>query len=89
MADVFGTSYPGPLAQQFAVQYPRRVQSIAVLASVAQDVSIMLERATKAEEYSLEYMVPMTLMRWLLPEKIASNTWAVRYARTCIRGAKV
>lgn len=89
MADVCGTSYGGALAQQFAVQYPRRVRSIAVLASVTHGVPIMLERATKAEEYGLEFMVPLTLMRWLLPENIASNPWAVCYARTCIRQAKV
>lgn len=89
VADVYGTSYGGALAQQFAVQYPTRVQSIAVLASITKGHPSMLERATKAEEYGLEYMVPSTLMRWLLPENIASNTWAVRYARTCIRRAKV
>ena len=49
----------------------------------------MLERATKAEKYGLKSMVPATLMRWLRPENIASNTWAARYARTCIRRARV
>lgn len=89
VADVFGTSYGGALAQQFAVQYPKRVRSIAVLASIAQGLPIMLDRATNAEKYGLESMMPTTLMRWLRPENIASNTWAVRYARTCVRRARV
>lgn len=89
VADIYGTSYGGVVVQQFAVQYPKRVRSIAVLASVAQGYPIMLERAIKAEEHGMEYMVPLTLMRWLLPENTASNTWAVRYARTCVRRARV
>ena len=89
VADVFGTSYGGALAQQFAVQFPRRVRSIAVLASVMQGSPVMLDRATKAEKYGVEYIVPSTLMRWLLAENIASNTWAVRYARTCVKRARV
>ena len=88
-ADVFGTSYGGALAQQFAVQYPKRVRSIAVLASVTQGFPAMLDRATNAEKFGMESMVPPTLMRWLLPENIASNMWAVRYARTCVRRARV
>ena len=87
-ADIFGTSYGGAVAQQFAVQYPKRVRSIAVLASVKQGFPTMLDRATNAEKFGMESMVPPTLMRWLLPENVASNTWAVRYARTCVKRAR-
>lgn len=88
-ADVYGTSYSGAIAQQMALQHPQRVRSVAMLASLTKGFPVLLERATNAEQYGMEFMVPPTLMRWFSPESIARNVWVVRYARTCVTRAKV
>jgi 3-oxoadipate enol-lactonase len=37
----------------------------------------------------MEAQVPVSLRRWFLPETIAADTWAVRYARGCVRRDRV
>jgi 3-oxoadipate enol-lactonase len=34
-------------------------------------------------------LAPESTIRWLLPKTIASNGWMVRYARSCVRKARV
>ena len=88
-ADIYGTSYGGGVAQTFATRYPTYTRSVAILASAAKGSPILLDRATHAERYGMEYMAAPTLMRWFTAESIASNAWDVRYARTCVRRTRV
>ncbi|KAI8623326.1 Alpha/Beta hydrolase protein [Xylariaceae sp. FL1651] len=86
---IIGTSRGGSVAQVFALRNPSRTYSIAILASLTEDMLAMLDRAEAAEERSMEASVSPTLQHWLLPDTIASNSWMVRYARTCVRRTKV
>jgi 3-oxoadipate enol-lactonase len=88
-ADVYGTSYGGAIAQVFTLKYPQRARSIAVLGTPPQGFPILYERASAAEQFGMEHLVPSTIRRWLLEDSIASNGWEVRYARTCVRRVKV
>ena len=88
-ADIYGISYGGVIAQVFALNHPSLTRSVAILASLPKGIPILLDRATAAEDNGMESLVPATLIRWFSPEIIASNNWAVRYARTCIRRCSV
>ncbi|MER7201215.1 MULTISPECIES: hypothetical protein [unclassified Streptomyces] len=46
-------------------------------------------RAESAELHGMEAQVPVSLMRWFPPERIATDGWAVRYARACVRRDRV
>lgn len=89
VADVYGVSYGGAIAQAFTIKYPERVRSLGVLASAPKGSPMLLERATKAEELGMDAMVASSLNRWFTATTVAENGWAVRYARSCVRRAKV
>lgn len=89
MADIYGASYGGAVAQYFALDYPHRTRSLAVLATAAKAPPVLLTRATRAEEDGMDSLVAESVIRWFLPETIARDTWCVRYARACVRRARV
>ncbi|KAK4938332.1 hypothetical protein LTR10_021216 [Elasticomyces elasticus] len=88
-ADIYGASYGGAVAQYFALDYPRRTRSLAVLASAAKATEVLASRATRAEQDGLDSLLAESVIRWFLPETIAEDTWCVRYARGCVRRARV
>ncbi|KIW30861.1 uncharacterized protein PV07_02554 [Cladophialophora immunda] len=88
-ADIYGASYGGAVAQYFALDYPQRTRSLAVLATAAKAPEVLASRATRAEQNGMESLVPESIIRWFLPETIAQDTWCVRYARACVRRARV
>lgn len=89
-ADVFGASYGGATAQHLTLAVPERVRSLSLIATATWFPKQELEqRALAAEQQGMEAQVPSSLMRWFLPETIASNPWEVRYARRRIRTARV
>jgi 3-oxoadipate enol-lactonase len=88
--DVFGASYGGAIAQHLVLAAPKRVRSLALIATATWFPQDELEqRAANAEQHGMEAQISSSLMRWFLPETIALNPWEVRYARRHIRTAKV
>jgi 3-oxoadipate enol-lactonase len=88
--DVYGASYGGAVAQYLAVAHPQSVRSMALLATSALgSVPLLGQRADDAEENGMEAQVAKSIIRWFLPETIAANTWAVRYARDRVRRTRV
>ncbi|EXJ56330.1 uncharacterized protein A1O5_12597 [Cladophialophora psammophila CBS 110553] len=88
-ADIYGASYGGAVAQYFALDYPSRTRSLAVLATAGKAPPVLATRATRAEQNGMDSLVAESIIRWFLPETIAENTWCVRYARGCVRRARV
>lgn len=89
-ADIYGASYGGGVAQYLTKAHPDRVRSMALLATSAMgSVPLLTERAQNAEANGMEAQVASSIIRWFLPETIAANTWAVRYARDRVRRARV
>lgn len=87
--DIYGASYGGAVAQYFALDYPRRTRSLAVLATAGKAPAVLATRATRAEQHGMDSLVAESVIRWFLPETIAEDTWCVRYARGCVRRARV
>ncbi|KAJ9637068.1 hypothetical protein H2204_004992 [Knufia peltigerae] len=88
-ADIYGASYGGAVAQYFALDYPHRTRSLAVLATAGKAPEVLGTRATRAEQDGMDSLVAESVIRWFLPETIAEDTWCVRYARGCVRRARV
>ena len=90
-ADVYGISYGGAVALQFAVEHPLRVRSVAVLGSVLKGSAALEEHALNAErsDVGTEPEVAPCIAAWFFVEAIARDAWEVRYARACIRRACV
>jgi 3-oxoadipate enol-lactonase len=87
-ADVYGASYGGAIAQTVLLDYPHRVRSAALIATASDcggPDGELAHRADAAEQHGIEAQVPSSIIRWFLPEMIAANGWAVRYARECVR----
>jgi len=90
VADVYGASFGGAVVQQFALQSPARLRSMALIATGAKAPKEELSaRATDAEEHGMEAQVAKSVIRWFLPESIAQDLWMVRYARNCVRRSRV
>ena len=90
VADIYGASYGGAIAQHVALAHPARVRSLALIATASRSPRELLEaRAASAEEVGMQAQVPVSLLRWFLPETIAEDGWAVRYARECVRRDRV
>ncbi|OAG33913.1 hypothetical protein AYO21_11971 [Fonsecaea monophora] len=88
-ADIYGASYGGAVAQYFALDYPQRTRSLAAIATAGKAPAVLATRATRAEEHGMDSLVAESVIRWFLPETIAQDTWCVRYARGCVRRARV
>ncbi|KIY03065.1 uncharacterized protein Z520_01532 [Fonsecaea multimorphosa CBS 102226] len=88
-ADICGASYGGAVAQHFALDYPHRTRSLSVLATAGKAPPVLATRADRAEQDGMDSLVAESIIRWFLPETIAEDTWCVRYARGCVRRARV
>ena len=89
-ADLYGASYGGAVAQYAALNYPERVRSLGLIATSSQgSIPLLDQRAETAEQHGMEAQIGVSLRRWFLPETIAENGWAVRYARENVRRARV
>ena len=88
--DVYGASYGGAVAQHFALAHPDRVRALGLIATGAWSPRETLqERARRAELHGMAAQVAESLHRWFLPDSIAENGWAVRYARAKVLRARV
>ena len=86
VADVYGASYGGAIAQHVMLRIPERVRSMALIATFAKSPRAELAaRATDAEQQGMEAQVAKSIIRWFLPESIAEDLWMVRYARNRVR----
>ena len=89
-ADVYGASYGGAVAQVLALRCPTRVRSLALIGTAARWPRQELERrAEAAETQGMTAQVASSLARWFLPETLAQEGWAVRYARERVEQARV
>jgi 3-oxoadipate enol-lactonase len=88
-ADICGASYGGAVAQYFALDYPDRTRSLSVLATAGKATPVLATRADRAEQDGMDSLVAESIIRWFLTETIAEDTWCVRYARGCVRRARV
>lgn len=89
IADIYGASYGGAVAQYFAIAHPQRVRSLGLMATSSTAHISLLSRATRAEEGEMKALRIEAIMRWFLPETIADNTWCVRYARHNVESVRV
>lgn len=88
-ADSYGASYGGAVAQYYAQDYPKRVRSLAAICTSAKATPVLRTRANRAEANGMESLVTESIIRWFMPETIAEDSWCVRYARGCVRRARV
>src|ERR1019366_3297270 len=87
---IAGLSLGGAIAQMFALQYPERVTSLALLSTMASGArETYLARAEAAEREGMPAQVAPTLLRWLTPEIVAESPWYVRYLRERVIRAQV
>jgi len=89
VADIYGSSYGGAIAQHVALAHPDRVRSLALLGTAACSPRELEARAAAAEGQGMDAQVAPSVTRWFLPETIAEDRWSVRYARACVRRSQV
>lgn len=88
-AHVVGLSFGGAVAQQFASEFPARVQSLTLMATVAAGLPVFDERAAVAERRGLAGSVSPTLERWFSRQSIEADAPFVRYARQCLESLDI
>ena len=85
-----GLSLGGAIAQMFALQYPERITSLALLSTMEHGTRELYRGlAESAERDGMTAQVATCLLRWLTPEIVAENPWYVRYLRERIIRAQV
>lgn len=90
VADIYGSSFGGAVTQYAILRKPERFRSMALLATGAKAPQAELAaRAVDAEQHGMDAQVARSVTRWFHPETIAENPWEVRYARHCVRRARV
>lgn len=88
-AHVTGLSLGGSIALELGLQRPDLVASLSVVAATAWSFPAFEERARAAETEGMEAQVIPSLTRWFRSNDLATNDWAVRYARNCVLRASV
>lgn len=88
-AHVVGLSLGGSIAQELALNTPRRLRSLTVVASTAWPFDAFAERARAAGRDGMAAQIIPSLTRWFRPEDLAQGGWAVRYARGAVESAFV
>jgi 3-oxoadipate enol-lactonase len=86
-AHIVGLSFGGGIAQTAAVRHPERFESLALLATTDYPFDAFEARARSGELDGMEAQVIPSLTRWFTAGALATNGWAVRYARECVRRA--
>jgi 3-oxoadipate enol-lactonase len=84
-AHLVGLSYGGGIVQTAAVLYPDRFESLALLATTDRPFDAFEGRAKSGEVDGMEAQVVPSMTRWFTPAALATNGWAVRYAREQVR----
>jgi len=85
-AHLAGLSFGGQVAQQFALSFPERVESLSLICTRASPFEEFASAAEAAEREGLASYVEPALARWFSPEALAAGDPAVSYARECILG---
>jgi len=83
-AHVVGLSMGGVIGQTFALAYPDRVASLALVATVSRAQPAFSLRGQSVHVDGMPGQIPPTLTRWFTPAMLAVNGDAVRYARSAI-----
>jgi 3-oxoadipate enol-lactonase len=87
-AHVYGISMGGAIAQQFAVSYPERVLSLALIATFSKADPIFARRGQTSLSDGMAQQIMPTLSRWFTPDALAANVPGVQYARTMLLSAQ-
>jgi 3-oxoadipate enol-lactonase len=80
-AHVVGLSYGGGIAQTAADAHPKRIASLALLATTDHPFAAFEGRARSGEVDGMAAQVVPSLTRWFTPAALATDGWGVRYAR--------
>ncbi|KAA8610993.1 carboxymuconolactone decarboxylase [Salipiger aestuarii] len=88
-AHITGLSLGGSIALELALQRPDPVAGLTVIAATAWSFPAFEQRARAAEAEGMEAQIIPSLTRWLRAGDLATNGWAVRYARNCVRRAGI
>lgn len=87
-AHVYGISMGGAIAQQFAVTFPERVISLALIATFSKPQAIFAKRGQSGVTDGMAAQVSPTLTRWFTPSALAINGPGVQYARASVLSTK-
>jgi 3-oxoadipate enol-lactonase len=83
-AHLYGISAGGAIAQQFAVTYPERAASLALIATFSKPQAIFARRGQSGVTDGMAAQLVPTLTRWFTPAALAINGPGVQYARACV-----
>jgi 3-oxoadipate enol-lactonase len=87
-AHVYGISMGGAIAQQFAISYPERVLSLALIATFSKADPVFAQRGQTNLLDGMAQQIAPTLSRWFTPAAVAANAPGVQYARASILAAQ-
>lgn len=83
-AHIYGMSMGGAIAQQFAVSYPERIKSLALIATFSKAQPGFALRGQSAVKDGIDAQIAPTLTRWFTPAALAVNGPGVQYARASV-----
>jgi 3-oxoadipate enol-lactonase len=83
-AHIYGISMGGAIAQQFAISYPERVTSLALIATFSNALPAFAARGLSGMSDGMAAQIVPTLTRWFTPAALAINGPGVQYARAML-----
>jgi 3-oxoadipate enol-lactonase len=83
-AHIYGISMGGAIAQQFAVDQPDRVLSLALIATFSKPDPVFALRGQTGLPDGMASQIAPTLSRWFTPDALAADAPGVQYARTTL-----
>jgi 3-oxoadipate enol-lactonase len=87
-AHIYGISMGGAIAQQFAVDHPDRVLSLALIATFSKADPVFAQRGQTSLPDGMASQIAPTLSRWFTPDALAVDAPGVQYARTMLLRAQ-